>query len=118
MRGGRTGLTSIYDIVVGDVLLLEPGDIVPADAILVEGHNVRCDESSITGESNTLKKVPANIALENTSLCSAFNEKYDPFILSGSKVLEGVGACIVTGVGINSCHGRTMMSTHTIFDRD
>ena len=67
IRGGRPILLSIYEILVGDVLLLEAGDIVPVDAILAEGHDIRCDESSVTGESNTLKKTAADVALENTA---------------------------------------------------
>src|SRR5436190_4426373 len=66
IRGGRPILLSIYEILVGDVLLLEAGDIVPVDAILAEGHDIRCDESSVTGESNTLKKTAADVALENS----------------------------------------------------
>jgi len=83
----------VYDVQVGDVLLLEPGDIICADGILIEYQNIRCDESSATGESDTIKK----------SLTE------DPFIISGSKILEGMGKYIVTGVGVNSFHGRTMM---------
>jgi P-type Ca2+ transporter type 2C len=109
VRGGRPGLTSIYDVVVGDILILEPGDIVPVDAILTEGYGIRCDESSITGESHALKKVPADIALDNTSVGAQSTDSYDPFILSGSKVSEGVGRSLVTAVGPHSCYGRTMI---------
>jgi P-type Ca2+ transporter type 2C len=97
----------VYDVVVGDILLLEPGDIVPVDAILAEGYNLKCDESSITGESLTMRKVSADTALEGPG--SPFSDKCDPFIFSGCKVLEGVGKCVVTAVGPNSCYGRIMM---------
>jgi len=92
-RDGQNTLISVYDVQTGDVLLLEPGDIICADGVLIENQNIRCDESSATGESDTIKK----------------NINEDPFIISGSKVLEGMGKYIVTGVGINSFHGRTMM---------
>lgn len=101
-------MTSIYDVVVGDILMIEPGDIVPVDAVLAEGHSIRCDEASISGESHSIKKVPAQFALEHTAPGSPFPD-YDPFILSSSKVLEGVGKAVVTAVGENSCHGRTMV---------
>ena len=100
---------NIYDIVVGDILHLEPGDLIPVDGVLPEGHNVKCDESAATGESDALKKVPAEFALANTEIGAKFTNKYDPFILSGGKVLEGVGKYVVTAVGPNSYHGRTMM---------
>jgi len=99
VRGGRTISMSLYDLLVGDVLLLEAGDIVPVDAVLIEGQDICCDESSVTGESDTLEKVPADIALQSNG---------DPFILSGTKVLEGVGKALVTAVGTNSCYGRMM----------
>jgi P-type Ca2+ transporter type 2C len=95
--------------VVGDILHLEPGDLIPVDGVLPEGHNVITDESAATGESDALKKVPAEYALNNTESGSKFSNKFDPFILSGGKVLEGVGKYVVTAVGPNSYHGRTMM---------
>ena len=99
----------MYDINVGDVLNLEPGDLIPVDGVLHEGHNVKADESAATGESDALRKVLADYALNNTEPGSKFTNKFDPFVLSGSKILEGVGKFLVTAVGQNSYHGRTMM---------
>ena len=99
----------MHDIVVGDMLHLDPGDLIPVDGVLPEGHNVKADESAATGESDALRKVPAGYALTNAEPGSKFSNKFDPFILSGSKVLEGVGKYVVTAVGPNSYHGRTMM---------
>jgi Ca2+-transporting ATPase len=59
IRSGRSLEISVYDILVGDVLHLEPGDLVPADGVLISGYNVRCDESSATGESDPARKVAA-----------------------------------------------------------
>lgn len=78
------------------------------DGILVDGQDVSCDESSATGESRTMRKVPAHVALENEDPTGRALKNCDPFILSGAKVLEGVGKCIVTAVGTNSCYGRMM----------
>jgi len=102
-------LLNVYEIVVGDVLHIEPGDLIPVDGILPEGHNIKADESAATGESDALRKVPAQYALSNTEPGSKFNRKFDPFILSGGKVLEGVGKYVVTAVGPNSYNGRTLM---------
>src|SRR5690349_21093647 len=57
LRNGKTVLISVYDIVVGDVLHLEPGDVISADGIYLGGHNLKCDESAMTGESDAVKKV-------------------------------------------------------------
>jgi Ca2+-transporting ATPase len=96
LRSGREKQISVYDLNVGDVLMLEPGDIIPVDGLYLEGHNLACDESSATGESDTMKK--------------RTEDKGDCFILSGSKVLEGVGRAVVIAVGENSFFGKTMMS--------
>ncbi|KAF2154889.1 calcium-translocating P-type ATPase [Myriangium duriaei CBS 260.36] len=109
VRSGKTQEISIHDILVGDVLLLEPGDLVPVDGVFIEGHGLKCDESSATGESDLLKKTPADDvwrAMENHESL----RKMDPFILSGSKVTEGIGKFMVTATGINSSYGKTMMS--------
>jgi Ca2+-transporting ATPase len=109
IRSGKTREISVYDILTGDIVLLEPGDMVPVDGIFIQGHGVKCDESSATGESDLLRKTPADDvwrALENHEPL----KKMDPFILSGAKVAEGVGSFLVTGTGIHSTYGKTMMS--------
>lgn len=90
---------SVHDIVVGDVLHLEPGDITPADGLLIWAYSVRCDESSITGESEPIAKVTAEEALRHL-------EDIDPFIRSRPKVLEGRGGYLVTSAGVHSMHGK------------
>lgn len=109
IRSGKTREISVHDVLVGDVVQLEPGDMVPVDGILIEGFNVKCDESSATGESDLLRKTGGD------DVWRAIEEhkelkKMDPFILSGAKVSEGVGKFIVTGTGIHSSFGKTMMS--------
>jgi len=96
LRVGKEQQINISEINVGDILLLEPGDILSVDALYIDGHNLACDESSATGESDTMKK--------NTE------DQGDCFILSGSKVLEGVARVVVIAVGEHSFFGKTMMS--------
>ncbi|EFA75309.1 P-type ATPase [Heterostelium album PN500] len=97
IRSGEQCQISIFDVRVGDIIQLDTGDIVCADGVFVEGHSINCDESSITGESNPIKK--------------GFTEDgLDPFFISGSLVLEGFGKMLVTAVGVNSFNGKTMMS--------
>ncbi|EEY22033.1 plasma membrane calcium-transporting ATPase [Verticillium alfalfae VaMs.102] len=88
VRSGRIMEISVYDILVGDVVHLEPGDLVPVDGLLIEGFNVKCDESQATGESDIIKKKAAAdvfAAIENHEDV----KKMDPFILSGARVMEG-----------------------------
>ncbi|CAG8547962.1 8146_t:CDS:2 [Paraglomus brasilianum] len=97
IRNGKEQQISVHEINVGDIMLLEPGDIIAVDGVYISGHNLTCDESSATGESDTIKKN----TLENNG---------DPIILSGSKVLEGVGKAVVIAVGPNSFFGKTMIA--------
>lgn len=112
IRSGKSVLISVYDVLVGDVLHLESGDAVPADGILIDGHGIRCDESSATGESDAMKKTGGE-EVWNRILEATATSKLDPFIISGSKVLEGVGTYLVTSVGINSSFGKIMVSLQT-----
>ncbi|KAJ6259482.1 hypothetical protein Dda_5119 [Drechslerella dactyloides] len=109
MRSGKVCQISVYDILVGDVLYLEPGDMIPADGVFISGHNVKCDESSATGEIDQIKKTPADDCMVQM-LAGGNVKKLDPFILSGGKVLEGLGTYLVTSVGVNSSHGKIMMA--------
>ncbi|CAK7323699.1 unnamed protein product [Dovyalis caffra] len=93
MRSGRTMKISIFDIVVGDVVPLGIGDQVPADGILISGHSLAIDESSMTGESKIVHK-----------------DQKAPFLMSGCKVADGIGTMLVTGVGINTEWGLLMAS--------
>lgn len=112
IRSGKSQEISIFDILVGDVILLEPGDVIPADGIFIAGHGVMCDESAATGESAQMKKTPGNDAIQAIESNRPL-KKIDPFIISGARVLEGVGTYLVTAVGSNSLYGKTMESLQT-----
>jgi Ca2+-transporting ATPase len=110
LRDGKERLLSIYSILVGDVLFLEPGDVVAADGVFLQGHNVRCDESGATGESDAVRKAPYNELLGDD-----VGEHVDCFLISGSTVIEGVGTYLVTAVGEHSFHGKIMMCNFLLF---
>ncbi|RZF38790.1 hypothetical protein LSTR_LSTR008160, partial [Laodelphax striatellus] len=65
------------------------GDLLPADGILIQSNDLKVDESSLTGESDHVKK----------------GESFDPMVLSGTHVMEGSGKMLVTAVGVNSQAG-------------
>ncbi|KAL2672774.1 hypothetical protein Neosp_013490 [[Neocosmospora] mangrovei] len=110
LRSGKSMLVNVVDVVVGDVLYLEPGDLIPVDGIFIDGHNVKCDESTATGESDALKKTPGAKVFAPDWKSS---KEPDPFIISGSRVLEGMGTFLCTSVGTNSSFGKIMMSVRT-----
>lgn len=114
IRSGKSQEISIFDVMVGDLMHLETGDIIPVDGIFINGNAVKCDESSATGESDLLRKTPAAEVSERLlSPDGGKISKLDPFIISGSKVQEGNGTFIVTAVGVNSSYGRITMSLRT-----
>jgi P-type Ca2+ transporter type 2C len=140
LRDGREQLVHVHNVVVGDIVLLEPGDVIPCDGVFLSGHNVRCDESSATGESDAIKKLSYQecIALrdrrlaefdpdspvgdgESTSGLRRGNPSgldllghTDCFVISGSKVVEGVGSYVVISVGTKSFNGRIMMGSSLV----
>jgi P-type Ca2+ transporter type 2C len=114
IRSGVSKLISISEVLVGDVVHLEPGDVIPADGILISGHNITCDESTATGESDLVHKSFGDEVfhglVDRTVSQDPVNPGPDPFILSGTTVREGIGTFLVTATGINSTYGRILMS--------
>jgi Ca2+-transporting ATPase len=77
----------------------------------LRGHDVKCDESGATGESDLIKKFPYEDCIaERDNLEPGKKAKKDCFLLSGAKVTEGVGEYVVISVGTTSFNGRLMMS--------
>ncbi|KAG9440054.1 hypothetical protein H6P81_020219 [Aristolochia fimbriata] len=83
IRGGRRIYVSIFDLVVGDVVPLKIGDQVPVDGILISGHSLAIDESSMTGESKIIHK-----------------DQKAPFLMSGCKVVDGYSYMLVCLNGV------------------
>ncbi|KAJ8462713.1 hypothetical protein ONZ45_g17837 [Pleurotus djamor] len=116
IRDGVEHLVDIREVVVGDIALIEPGEIIPCDGIFLSGHNVKCDESGATGESDAIKKMTfeeyRRVLHEHGEADSVDHAlaHTDCFIVSGSKVLEGVGSYVIVAVGQKSFNGRIMMA--------
>uniref|UniRef100_A0A2K5EEU7 Calcium-transporting ATPase n=1 Tax=Aotus nancymaae TaxID=37293 RepID=A0A2K5EEU7_AOTNA len=89
IRNGQLIQLPVAEIVVGDIAQVKYGDLLPADGVLIQGNDLKIDESSLTGESDHVKK-----SLEK-----------DPMLLSGTHVMEGSGRMVVTAVGVNSQTG-------------
>lgn len=111
VRSGKTAEVSIHDLMAGDVVLLEPGDVVPADGVLIEGFGIKCDESSTTGESDLIRKQPADEVFKSIKDHEDLKRR-DPFILSGAQITEGMGSYLVTATGVNSTYGKIMTAVN------
>lgn len=89
------------DIVVGDIIYLEAGAIVPADIRLIDSYSIKCNESSLTGESNPVEKNSEVVLPENTLLSNRKNMVY-----SGTIISYGRGIGVVTAVGQDTEMGK------------
>ncbi|MEO8885031.1 MAG: cation-transporting P-type ATPase [Mucilaginibacter sp.] len=92
IRDGATTEIAAEQLVPGDLVPLEAGDIVPADGRLVEVHRLQCDESSLTGES-----FPTNKFTEKISGQAATGDQHN-MIFKGTAVINGNGKAIITGI--------------------
>lgn len=101
MRNNRKINIPSREVVVGDIVFLEAGDYVPADTRLFEVHNLKVDESSLTGESNPVTKDIEAISDEETSLGDRINMAF-----SSSLVTYGRGIGVVTSVGMDTEVGK------------
>jgi Mg2+-importing ATPase len=101
IRSGQVKYISSTDLVPGDVILLEVGDIVPADIRLVAEDNFYVDESSLTGESVTVKKTSDPLKEKETQIYKANN-----IVFMGTTVSEGNSKGIVIFTGKNTEIGK------------
>jgi Ca2+-transporting ATPase len=88
-------------LVPGDIILLEAGDIVPADARLTEVHSFKTEEASLTGESHAVEKIIDVIDEENLVPGDQHN-----MIFKGTIVSSGAATAIVTAIGMQTEIGK------------
>lgn len=100
-RNGKLQKLNIYDLVVGDVISLKAGDQVPADVRIITCNNLKCDESSLTGESHDIAKTDKVLKTKNVPISSQEN-----MCFSGTTVKAGKATCIVVAVGKNTEIGK------------
>ncbi|NP_001087020.1 plasma membrane calcium ATPase 3 [Xenopus laevis] len=89
VRGSQVIQIPVAEMVVGDIAQVKYGDLLPTDGIFIQGNDLKIDESSLTGESDQVRK----------------SIDKDPMLLSGTHVMEGSGRMLVTAVGVNSQTG-------------
>lgn len=101
IRGGTEHVISASRVVPGDIIRLEAGDFVPADARLTESANLKTDESALTGES-----LPADKDADVIVASDAPIGDRDNYIFSGCAVTSGTATAVVTGTGMDTQMGR------------
>jgi Ca2+-transporting ATPase len=100
-RDGKDSFVDATELVVGDIVLVEAGSIIPADARIVEAHNLRVQEASLTGESYAVDKTALAIEGENLPLGDRKNMLY-----MGTNVAYGRGEALVIATGMNTELGK------------
>lgn len=94
IRNGKELIVSTRDIVIGDIVLLEAGDVVPADIRLIESSSLKCDESMLTGESDAVEKDPTLILPVKTALGDMKNMCFSSSVITYGR---GIGVVVATG---------------------
>ena len=100
-RDGHLQTLEAKQIVPGDIIQVEAGDAVPADARLIEAVNLRVEEASLTGESIPTEKQSETLTLEDIPLGDRLNMLY-----MGTAVTYGRGAAVIVETGMRSELGR------------
>ena len=103
IRNGTVQVVKSEDLTVGDVIVLEAGDAVPADARLIECHSLKAEESALTGESVPVNKTDDIITAEGDSV--PLGDRIN-MVYSGSTVVYGRGTAVITAVGMDTEMGK------------
>lgn len=101
IRDGREQLIAASQLVPGDIIRLEAGDFIPADARLIRSAGLKSEESALTGESVPSEKNAEALVDEKAPLGDR-----DNMVFSGCSVTYGTGTAVVTGTGMNTEMGR------------
>ncbi len=100
-RNGKKVEIPSKEIVPGDILILEAGDMISADGRIIENFSLQVNESSLTGESESVNKFVDTIEKEEIALGDQKN-----MVFSGSLVTYGRALVVVTGTGMNTEIGK------------
>jgi P-type Ca2+ transporter type 2C len=112
IRDGERKRIAGREVVRGDLVVLAEGDRVPADAALVDSHDLQTDESLLTGESIPVRKVPRADEAPTTGLRPGGDDL--PYVFSGSLVVSGTGIGEVIAIGASSEIGKIGQSLNTL----
>ena len=112
LRNHHTRMISASHLVPGDILLLETGDKIPADARIIENVNLQINEAVLTGESVPSEKT-INKIIKDSSLADQ-----DNMLFAGTTISYGRGKAIVTQIGNKTEFGKIASSLHKIEEQD
>ncbi len=105
LRDGRVQIVHSEDLVVGDVVLLEAGDAVPADGRLIENASLKVEEAALTGESVPVTKFIDIIQLADPSKEVPLGDRKN-MVYMGSTIVYGRGKAVITDTGMDTEMGK------------
>ena len=105
LRDGKVQIVHSEDLVVGDVVLLEAGDAVPADARIIENASLKVEEAALTGESVPVTKFIDIIYLKDGEKDVPLGDRKN-MVYMGSTVVYGRGTAVVTATGMDTEMGK------------
>lgn len=100
-RDGKEIIIPNEELTVGDIVLLEEGDVIPADCRIIECNSLTCDESALTGESASVEKNEKRIHGNNVALGNMTNT-----LFGSTYVVRGNASAVVTAVGMQTEMGK------------
>lgn len=100
-RDGKETVIANDEVTVGDIVLLEEGDVIPADCRVIESNSLVCDESALTGESAGVEKNARRIHGNNVALGNMSNT-----LFGSTYVVRGNASAVVTAVGMQTEMGK------------
>ncbi len=104
-RSGKIIVIDIDDVVVGDKVLLQSGDKIPADGVLIDG-NLIVDNSALNGETEECKKTPAKEGFKLAEKLTGDTFVDDHSLFRGAVVIDGQGILDIRRVGLNTMMGK------------
>ena len=108
----RDGQEYRADCNIGDIAIIRAGDKVPGDCLLIQGENVKTDESEFTGESDHMDKYTYDECLQKFKLkqndehSSMFDSRYNPMLYGQSQVVNGQGKILILATGRLAVSGK------------
>lgn len=106
IRDGKEIIIPGREVVIGDIIILKEGDRVPADALILQSINLSADESLLTGESVPVRKIETNTQDEKTFADRIPGGDDQPFIYSGTMIVQGQCLAKVLATGQNTEIGK------------
>ena len=101
LRDGKEVIMKDEDIVPGDVIILQEGEKVPADARIIVSNNLKADEATFTGESTPVHKISEELGGEHVPVAEQRN-----IIFKGTNIVSGNGRAVIFATGINTQIGK------------